>query len=80
MNVFGPTTKRTTGGKSKAENILAQIVAQNASVHIKARTNEALQSLHNLVKENPNPKVWRILDEKAESTPQYKRCRCEMGV
>ena len=65
LNVFGPTTKRATGRKSKAENILAQIVAQNASIHIKARTNEALQSLHNLVKENPNPKVWRILDEKA---------------
>ena len=65
MNVFGPTTKKASGRKSKAENILAQIVAQNASIHIKARTNEAMQTLHNLVKENPNPKVWRILDENA---------------
>ena len=65
MNVFGPTTKKARGRKSQAENILAQVVAQNASIHIKARTNEALQALHNLVKENPNPRVWRILDEKA---------------
>ena len=56
MNVFGPTTKKARGRKSQAENILAQVVAQNASIHIKARTNEALQTLHNLVKENPNPK------------------------
>ena len=61
MNVFGPTTRKAKGRKSQAENLLAQIVAQNASVHIKARTNEALQ-LHNLIKENPNTKVWRILD------------------
>ena len=62
MNVFGPTTKRAKGRESKAVNILAQVVAQNASVHIKARTNESLQALHNLIKENPNSRVWRILD------------------
>ena len=53
MNVFGPTTKKARGRKSQAENILAQVVAQNASIHIKARTNEALQTLHNLVKRTP---------------------------
>mgnify|MGYP001191009346 CR=1 FL=1 len=62
LSVFGPTTKRAEGRKSQAENILAQVIAQNASVHIKARTNEALQSLYELVKENPNDKVWRIVD------------------
>ena len=64
MSVYGPTTKRAEGRKSEATNILAQIIAQNASVHIKARTNEALQSLYNLVSENPNKDVWRILDGK----------------
>jgi hypothetical protein len=62
LSVFGPTTKRAEGRKSQAENILAQVIAQNASVHIKARTNEALQSLYELIKENPNDKVWRIVD------------------
>ena len=64
MNVFGPSTKRAEGRKSKAENVLAQVIAQNAAMHIKGRTNEALQKLHNLIEENPNPKVWRILDAK----------------
>ena len=64
MNVFGPSTKRAEGRKSKAENVLAQVIAQNAAMHIKGRTNEALQKLHNLIDENPNPKVWRILDAK----------------
>ena len=65
MNVFGPSTKRAEGRKSKAENILAQVIAQNAAIHIKGRTNEALQKLHNLIDENPNAKVWRILDAKS---------------
>ena len=62
ISVFGATTRRAEGRKSQAENILAQVIAQNASVHIKARTNEALQSLYNLVKENPNAKVWSVVD------------------
>tara|TARA_A100001515_G_scaffold124763_1_gene109194 strand:- start:7154 stop:15004 length:7851 start_codon:yes stop_codon:yes gene_type:complete len=66
LSVFGPTTKRAEGRKTEATDILAQVIAQNASIHIKSRTNEALQSLYNLVEQNPNPKVWRIVDaEKA---------------
>ena len=66
LSVFGPTTKRAKGRKTEATDILAQVIAQNASIHIKSRTNEALQSLYNLVEQNPNPKVWRIVDaEKA---------------
>ena len=62
FSVFGSSTKRAEGRKSEATNILAQIIAQNSSIHIKARTNEALQSLYNLVENNPNPDVWQILD------------------
>lgn len=64
MSIFGPSTKRAEGRKSEATNVLAQIIAQNSSIHIKARTNEALQSLHNLVADNPNQDVWTILDGK----------------
>ena len=62
LHVFGPIVRSAKGRKSKAEGILAQIVAQNASVHIKARTNEALLSLYELVAANPNPSFWRIVD------------------
>ena len=61
FSVFGSSTKRAEGRKSEATNILAQIIAQNSSIHIKARTNEALQ-LYNLVENNPNEDVWQILD------------------
>jgi hypothetical protein len=73
MNVFGSTTKRATGRKTEAENILAQVVAQNASIHIKARTNEALNALYNLVKENPNTKIWRLVDGKSGIDPNDPR-------
>lgn len=62
LSVFGDQTKRAKGRKTRAENVLAQAVAQNASVHIEARKNEAMNALYNLVKNNPNPNVWRIVD------------------
>jgi hypothetical protein len=63
MSVYGDTTKRARGRKSEAQNVLAQAIAQNAAVHAKARKNEALSSLYKLVKDNPNPKVWRLAKE-----------------
>jgi hypothetical protein len=63
MSVQGDTYKKAAGRKSQAANLLAQVIAQNASVHISGRTNEALQSLHELVSENPNSKVWKIIDK-----------------
>jgi hypothetical protein len=42
LSVFGPMTKRAKGRKSAAENILAQVIAQNAATHVKSRTNEAV--------------------------------------
>ena len=62
--VHGDTYRKAEGRTTEATNILARIVAQNAAVHIKARTNEALQSLYNLVENNPNEKVWKIIDGK----------------
>ena len=62
MHVYGSTMKKAAGRKSEAPDILAQIVAQNAAVHIKARTNETLQTLYELVKNNPNKNVWSIVN------------------
>lgn len=63
MSIYGDTTRRARGRKSEANNVLAQAIAQNAAVHAKARKNEALSSLYNLVEANPNTKVWRITKE-----------------
>jgi hypothetical protein len=63
ISIYGDTTKKAKGRKSMAVNVLAQVVAQNAAIHVKARKNEALSSLYNLVKENPSPRVWAIKKE-----------------
>lgn len=62
MSVQGDSYKKAKGRQSQAANLMAQVISQNASVHIAGRTNEALQSLHELVTENPNSKVWTIVD------------------
>ena len=63
MSIYGDTTRRARGRASEANNVLAQAIAQNAAVHAKARKNEALSSLYNLVENNPNSKVWKISNE-----------------
>ena len=63
MSIYGDTTRRAKGRASEANNVLAQAIAQNAAVHAKARKNEALSSLYNLVENNPNTKVWKISNE-----------------
>ena len=62
FHVKGSTTKKAKGRKTMAENIVAQVIQQNGAVKIKARRNEALQSLFNLVKENPNTNLWNTSD------------------
>lgn len=69
MHVYGSTFKKASGRKSEAPNILAQIISQNASVHIKGRTNEALQSLYELVQQNPNKNVWSIVNKPNDVDP-----------
>ncbi len=63
MQVRGPMTKRAAGRKSKADNLVAQIIAQNSAVKIQARKNEALGTLHTLITNNPNPAIWEIVDD-----------------
>ena len=75
LSVFGPSTKRAKGRKSAAENVLAQVISQNAATHIKSRTNEAVASLYELAKENPNPDVWQVLDEANSLDPHVVSVR-----
>ena len=62
FNVKGSTIKKAKGRKTPPANILAQIIQQNAATKIKARRNEALQSLFNLVTANPNTQLWNTSD------------------
>ena len=62
MAVYGPSVKKARGRRSKTEhNLLSNIVMQNAAVKQRARKDKAMLSLYNLVKENPNPKVWNVV-------------------
>lgn len=61
FNVRGKEGKRAKGRQSKAANPLAQLVTNSATLRIRAERNMALQKLHNLVAENPNPDVWTVL-------------------
>ena len=69
FNVKGSTTKKAKGRKTPPANILAQIIQQNGAVKIKARRNEVLQSLFNLVKSNPNTSLWNTSDNIVVSDP-----------
>jgi len=62
FHVKGSTTKKAGGRKTKAENIVAQVIQQSGAVTIKARRNEALQSLYKLAEDNPNTNLWNISD------------------
>ena len=62
FHVKGSTTKKAGGRKTKAENIVAQVIQQSGAVTIKARRNEALQSLYKLAEGNPNTNLWNVSD------------------
>lgn len=59
IHVYGPASPKAKGRQSKATNVLANIISASTALRIKARKNEALQSLLNLVQENPSD-IWEI--------------------
>ena len=62
IHVYGPTSKKAKGRKSKATNVLANIVSASLALRIKARKNEALQTMYSLVQDNPSD-IWSIKTE-----------------
>lgn len=62
IHVYGPASPKAKGRQSKATNVLANIISASTALRIKARKNEALQSLLNLVQENPSD-IWEIKTE-----------------
>lgn len=66
FSVSGATTKKARGRFTQTTNIVAQAIGQNAAVHVKGRTNEAMNTLYNLAQNNPNPGVWQVLDKEED--------------
>lgn len=61
MAIYGKTTKAAKGRPSKTGvNLIANVIMQNAQVKQRARKDQAMLSLYNLIKNNPNEKVWNI--------------------
>ena len=66
FSVSGATTKKARGRFTQTTNIVAQAIGQNAAVHVKGRTNEAMNALYNLAQHNPNPNVWQVLGKEED--------------
>ena len=65
MSIYGPSVRKAFGRKTETgNNILGNIVMQNAATKQRARKDQAMLSLYNLVKNNPNDNVWRIISPK----------------
>lgn len=61
FNVRGREGKKAGGRESEAANPLAQLITNVANNRIRAERNLALQKLHNLVNENPNSDIWKVI-------------------
>lgn len=69
FSVYGKSSKSAKGRKSRTGvNIVASVVSQNMAIKQRARKDEAMRSLYNLAKQNPNENVWRLYSEKAPMT------------
>ena len=65
MAIYGSTTKGAKGRPSKTGvNLIANVIMQNAMVQQRARKDQAMLTLYNLVKNNPNEKVWDVFSAK----------------
>lgn len=64
INVKGKETKRASGRTSKADNVLANIVGFRNSMIVRAEKNRVMQSLYEMVKQNPDPSIWKIYSKK----------------
>jgi len=65
MAIYGKTTKAAKGRASKTGvNLIANVIMQNAMVKQRARKDQAMLSLYNLTKNNPNEKVWGVYSAK----------------
>tara|TARA_X000001036_G_scaffold28804_1_gene23804 strand:+ start:19601 stop:28237 length:8637 start_codon:yes stop_codon:yes gene_type:complete len=65
MAVYGKTSKSAKGRQSKTGvNLIANIIMQSAMVSQRARKDQAMLNLHELVKNNTNENVWGVFSSK----------------
>lgn len=65
MAVYGKTSKSAKGRQSKTGvNLIANIIMQSAMVSQRARKDQAMLNLYELVKNNPNENVWGVFSSK----------------
>lgn len=62
IHVYGHVSKKAKGRKSRATNVLANIVSASLALRIKARKNESLLSLYNLIQDNPSD-AWEVVSD-----------------
>ncbi|MBT4129693.1 MAG: hypothetical protein HOE44_03115, partial [Candidatus Marinimicrobia bacterium] len=60
FHIRGKETQRRTGRTTKAQNILAQAVADVEKTIVRAEKNKVGQSLLRLVSQNPNSEMWEV--------------------
>lgn len=60
INVKGNVARRAAGRSTRADNVIASIIAQRTSAVMKARKNEVLETLYNLAQAEPNNGVFQL--------------------
>ena len=69
FSVYGPSGRRAKGRKSRTgTNLVAAVISQNLATKQRARKDETMRSLHEMVQQNPNENVWRLYSEQAPMT------------
>ena len=60
FNIKGKESKQITGRRSKAKQIIEQIVQDRTKAYIRAGKNEVLRTFLNFALENPSPNLWKV--------------------
>ena len=93
FDIRGKESKRALGRRSKAENILANIIVQANEAIVRAEKNRVGKAFLNFVNANPNEDLW-VVDEAKKSPffnentgeveyridPKYRRAKNIMSV
>ena len=69
FSVYGPSGRRAKGRKSRTgTNLVAAVISQNLATKQRARKDETMRALHEMIQQNPNENVWRLYSEQAPMT------------
>jgi len=60
ISIKGKEFRKTKGRSSEAGDVLANVLSQHQEIIVRGRKNEVMQSLYNMVKENPDKEFYRI--------------------